>query len=293
MPPRRGARGRRRREPAVGAGRQRPAAARRGRGPRAPPPVPRGFRRRARARGPPRLRRRPRRSTPPSRGLAAALRVVRPSGALAGALLGTVVLGFGGAGLYVLLWVFFLGGTLATRFRQGAQGGDGEGRRRRADDAAPRTFSRTSPCPRSAPSPPAWARTRARFTSRRPRRSRRRSWTRSGRRWARRSRRRPSSFRTSAACRRARTAPCRSRARSPVSSAAGLLAWVGVAAFVLTAAGAVAVVLAALLGTVLESLLGRAGAPWRVSNGHVLNFVNTLAGAAAAPPLAALLGGLS
>ena len=40
---------------------------------------------------------------------------------------------------------------------------------------------------------------------------------------------------------------------------------------------------AACLGTVLESLLGRTGAPWRVSNGHVLNFVNTLAGAAAAP----------
>ncbi len=51
-------------------------------------------------------------------GIAAALRVVRPSGALAGALLGTVVLGFGGAGLYALLWVFFLGGTLATRFRR-------------------------------------------------------------------------------------------------------------------------------------------------------------------------------
>ena len=51
-------------------------------------------------------------------GIAAALRVVRPSGAAAGALLGTLVLGFGGAGLYVLLWVFFLGGTLATRFRR-------------------------------------------------------------------------------------------------------------------------------------------------------------------------------
>ena len=75
--------------------------------------------------------------------------------------------------------------------------------------------------------------------------------------------------------------------------AAAILAWAGVAAFVLTAAGAAAVVLAAFFGTVLESLLGREGAPWRVSNGHVLNFVNTLAGAAAAPPLLALLGGLS
>ena len=76
-------------------------------------------------------------------------------------------------------------------------------------------------------------------------------------------------------------------------AAAGLLAWIGVAGLVLTAAGAGAVVAAAFLGTVVESLLGRAGAPWRVSNGHVLNFVNTLAGAAVAPPLAALLGGLA
>jgi hypothetical protein len=51
-------------------------------------------------------------------GLAALLGVVRPSGALAGALLGAVVLGLGGAGLYLLLWAFFLGGTLATRFRR-------------------------------------------------------------------------------------------------------------------------------------------------------------------------------
>ena len=64
-------------------------------------------------------------------------------------------------------------------------------------------------------------------------------------------------------------------------AAAGLLAWAGFAAFVLTGAAAAVVVAAALLGTVLESLLGRSGAPWRVSNGHVLNFVNTLAGAAA------------
>jgi len=76
-------------------------------------------------------------------------------------------------------------------------------------------------------------------------------------------------------------------------SAAALLAWAGVLAFVFTGAGAAVVVLAAFLGTILESLLGRAGAPWRVSNGHVLNFVNTLAGAAAAPPLAALLGAVA
>jgi uncharacterized protein (TIGR00297 family) len=76
-------------------------------------------------------------------------------------------------------------------------------------------------------------------------------------------------------------------------AAAALLAAAGVAAFVYAAGAAAAVVVAALLGTVLESLLGRAGARWRVSNGHVLNFVNTLAGAAAAPPLAALFGSFS
>ena len=68
-------------------------------------------------------------------------------------------------------------------------------------------------------------------------------------------------------------------------AAAAVLAAAGLATFLLTGRGAVAVVLAACLGTVLESLLGRAGAPWRVSNGHVLNFVNTLAGAVAAPAL--------
>jgi uncharacterized membrane protein len=74
-------------------------------------------------------------------------------------------------------------------------------------------------------------------------------------------------------------------------AAAALLAVAGVLSLLLTPRGAVAVVLAAALGTVVESLLGRSGAPWRVSNGHVLNFINTLAGAAAAPVLRAILGG--
>ena len=46
------------------------------------------------------------------------------------------------------------------------------------------------------------------------------------------------------------------------------------------------VVVAATAGTVVESLLGRDGAPWRVTNGHVLNFFNTLAGATLALLLA-------
>ena len=48
--------------------------------------------------------------------VAALLRVVRPSGALAGGLAGTLVLGLGGWGAYALLWAFFAGGTLTTRF---------------------------------------------------------------------------------------------------------------------------------------------------------------------------------
>jgi uncharacterized membrane protein len=76
-------------------------------------------------------------------------------------------------------------------------------------------------------------------------------------------------------------------------AAAAVLAAAGVATFLVTARGAVAVVAAACLGTVVESLLGRAGAPWRISNGHVLNFVNTLAGAAAAPALLEAFGSLS
>jgi uncharacterized protein (TIGR00297 family) len=74
---------------------------------------------------------------------------------------------------------------------------------------------------------------------------------------------------------------------------AALLAAAGVASFLLTTCAAFAVAFAACLGTVVESLLGRAGAPWRISNGHVLNFVNTLAGAACAPALLAVLGGAS
>lgn len=74
-------------------------------------------------------------------------------------------------------------------------------------------------------------------------------------------------------------------------SIAGTLAGVFAAVFVavvaldlhrVTQRGAFLVVVAALAGTVAESLLGRAGEPWRVSNGHVLNFYNTLVGATVA-----------
>ena len=225
-------------------------------------------------------------------GLAAALRVVRPSGALAGALLGTVVLGFGGAGLYALLWVFFLGGTLATRFRKArkeamGKAEDAGGRRGAANVLA--NVSVPAFCALAAGLGPhagalhiaaAAALATALMDT---------VGTEVGQAFASPTVLLPN-FR--------RVPPGTDGAVSVAGTlaglaAAGLLAWVGVRAFVFTGAAGAAVVLAALLGTVLESLLGRAGAAWRVSNGHVLNFVNTLAGAAAAPPLAALFGGLS
>jgi uncharacterized protein (TIGR00297 family) len=78
-------------------------------------------------------------------------------------------------------------------------------------------------------------------------------------------------------------------------SVAGTLAGLFAAGFVAAAAvdmgfatpvGGIVVLSAAVAGTVVESLLGRSGAPWRVRNGHVLNFMNTLAGAAVALALA-------
>jgi uncharacterized protein (TIGR00297 family) len=63
-----------------------------------------------------------------------ALRVVRPSGAIAGAIAGFVILAAGGWAAYALLWTFFLLGTAATRlgYRRKAAGGvaqSHEGRR--------------------------------------------------------------------------------------------------------------------------------------------------------------------
>lgn len=224
--------------------------------------------------------------------LAAALAVVRPSGALAGALLGTVVLGFGGAGLYALLWAFFLGGTLATRFRKGrkeAMGkAEGSGGRRGAANvlanvAVPAFCALVAGLGVQGDvlrlAAAAALATALMDTV----------GTEVGQAFVSPTVLLPD-FR--------RVPPGTDGAVSVAGTLAGLaaagaLAWLGVASLVLTPAGAAAVVGAALLGTVLESLLGRAGAPWRVSNGHVLNFVNTLAGAAAAPPLLALLGGVT
>ena len=48
--------------------------------------------------------------------VSAVARVVDGSGAVAGLVLGTVVLGLGGWGAYAVLWTFFLLGTIATKW---------------------------------------------------------------------------------------------------------------------------------------------------------------------------------
>jgi uncharacterized protein (TIGR00297 family) len=217
-----------------------------------------------------------------------ALGLVRPSGALSGALLGFFVLAFGGASLYLLLWIFFGAGTLATRFRKGRKEAMGKAEEKGGKRGAANALANVSVA--------AFCSLVAGFGPR------------------------GDAYRLAAAAALAtalmdtvgtevgqaiasptallpdlrRVPPGTDGAVSVAGTAAGLaaaalLAAAGVASLVLTQAGAVAVVIAAVFGTAVESLLGRAGAPWRVSNGHVLNFFNTLAGAAFAPALLAAL----
>jgi len=223
-------------------------------------------------------------------GLAAALRVVRPSGAVAGAALGTVVLGFGGAGLYALLWVFFVGGTLATRLGKARKEAIGKAEEKGGRRGAANVLANVSVaafCALAAGLGPHGDTLRLAAAAALATALMDTVGTEIGQAVASPTALLPD-FR--------RVPPGTDGAVSVAGTAAGLaaatlLAAAGVAAFVLTGAGAVVVVAAAFVGTVVESLLGRAGARWRVSNGHVLNFVNTLAGAAAAPALLALLGG--
>jgi uncharacterized protein (TIGR00297 family) len=225
-------------------------------------------------------------------GLAAVLRVVRPSGALLGALLGTVVLGFGGAGLYVLLWVFFLGGTLATRFRRARKEAMGKAEEKGGRRGAANVLANVSVaafCALCAGLGPQGGALRLAAAAALATALMDTVGTEVGQAFVSPTVLLPD-FRG--------VPPGTDGAVSVAGTLAGLaaaalLAAAGVVAWVLTPGGAAVVVIAALCGTVLESLLGRAGAPWRVSNGHVLNFVNTLAGAAVAASLAALLGGLS
>jgi uncharacterized protein (TIGR00297 family) len=223
-------------------------------------------------------------------GIALALRLVRPSGALAGALLGTVILAFGGAPLYLLLWVFFGVGTLATRFRKSRKEAMGKAEERGGRRGAANVLANVSVaafCALVAGLAPRGDVYRLAAAAALATALMDTVGTEVGQAVASPTALLPDLRRVPAG-----TDGAVSVAGTLAGfAAAALLAALGVACFVLTAKGAVAVALAAALGTAVESLLGRAGAPWRVSNGHVLNFMNTLAGAAAAPALLAVLEG--
>lgn len=214
--------------------------------------------------------------------LAVLLRVVRPSGALAGGLVGAIVLGLGGWGPYALLWAFFAGGTLATRFgrrRKEAMGKAEEagGRRGAANVLANCSVAAfLVACAALTPGSSALlllAAAAAFATALMDT-----VGTEVGQ-----ALRTPTvllpDFR--------RVPPGTDGAVSVGGTLAGLLAAallaaLGAALGLYPPAGVPVVILAALAGTVVESLLGRDGASWRVTNGHVLNFLNTLAGAALA-----------
>jgi uncharacterized protein (TIGR00297 family) len=223
---------------------------------------------------------------------ALALRLVRPSGALLGALLGTVVLAFGGAPLYLCLWAFFGVGTLATRFHKARKEAIGKAEEKGGRRGAANVLANVSVaafCALVAGLAPTGDIFRLAAAAALATALMDTVGTEIGQAVESPTALLPD-FR--------RVPPGTDGAVSVAGTLAGLaaaalLAAAGFATFLLTARGVVAVVVAACLGTVLESLLGRAEAPWRVSNGHVLNFVNTLAGAAAAPPLFQALGSLS
>ena len=187
---------------------------------------------------------------------------MRASGALAGALLGTFVLGFGGAGLYVLLWVFFLGGTLATRFRKARKEALGKAEEKGGRRGAANVLANVSVaafCATVAGLGPHGGTLRLAAAAALATALMDTVGTEVGQAITSPTvllpdfRRVPPGHRRSVSRRRARS---RASSRRRCSRAVGRR---GVR--VRRAAGAAAVVLAALLGTVVESLLGRAGAP--------------------------------
>jgi uncharacterized protein (TIGR00297 family) len=215
----------------------------------------------------------------------ALFKVVRPSGAVAGFLLGSVVFAFGGPKSYALLWVFFAVGTVMTRFgrkRKEAMGKAEEAGGRRgaknvlANVSVPAFFALLSgiTADRELAAGFALAAAAAFATALMDT-----VGTEVGQ-----------AIRTPTFLLPDLTPvpPGTDGAVSIAGTLAGLLAGVFLVSFALdlnlaaSVRSAGVVVVAAAFGTVLESLLGRAGAPWRVSNGHVLNFYNTIAGAALA-----------
>ncbi len=217
---------------------------------------------------------------------AALLRVVRPSGALAGGLVGTVILGLGGWGAYALLWAFFAGGTLTTRFGRRRKEAIGKaeaagGRRGAANvlaNCSVAAFLVACAALTPASSAPLLLAAAAAFAT---------ALMDTVGTEVGQALRTPTvllpDFRA--------VPPGTDGAVSIGGTLAGLLAALLLATLGWTLglyppSGVLVVVAAAFAGTVVESLLGRDGATWRVTNGHVLNFFNTLAGAALALLLA-------
>ncbi len=222
--------------------------------------------------------------------LAGLFRIVRPSGVAGGFLVGTAIFAFGGLRAYALLWLFFAVGTLATRFGRGRKEALGKAEDAGGRRGAANVFANVSVaafCIAVAALDPA-AGPAGRLAA-------------------------TAAFATALmdtvgtevgqAIRSAtvllpdfRRVPAGTDgAVSIAGTAAGLAAALllgGVSALLswTSPAGAGVAAAAAVVGTLAESLLGRAGASWRVSNGHVLNFLNTLVGAGTALLLAPLGG---
>ncbi len=216
--------------------------------------------------------------------LAVGLKVVRVSGAVAGGISGALILAFGGFGAYGLLWAFFAIGTVATwlgRKRKEAIGrAEGSGGRRGAENvianvAVPVLLVLAG---KVAGSPGFVAACRVAAAAAFATAAMDTVGTEVGQVVQGRTFLLPE-FRE--------VPPGTDGAVSLAGTAAGLLAADLIAILVVVLYGlpwgaGVIVVAAACVGTIVESLLGRDGVPWRVSNGHVLNLYNTAVGASVA-----------
>ncbi len=206
------------------------------------------------------------------------IRLVRPSGVWSGFIVGSLIYGFSDFRGYAMLWIFFAAGTLATRLgrkRKEALGkAEPEGGRR----GAANVFANVTV--------PAFLLVASGLSEA------------------------PSLFQLAAVAAFATAlmdtigTEIGQAVKSPTVllpdfkavppgtdgavSIAGTLAGLAAAAafglagaflFGFDGACAIFVTVAAAFGAMLESLLGRDGASWRVTNGHILNFYNTAAGA--------------
>ena len=209
------------------------------------------------------------------------LGVVRVSGAVAGGVCGALILGFGGLAAYGVLWAFFAVGTVATRLGRKRKEAIGKaeaagGRRGAANVLANVSVpALLTVAGAISGSPEMAAACRVAAAAAFATAVMDTVGTEAGQAIQGRTFLLPD-FR--------RVPPGTDGAVSMGGTAAGLLGALFVAALSVLlhrlpwGAGA-AMVAAACAGTVAESLLGRDDVSWRVSNGHVLNLVNTAVGA--------------